>query len=267
MLVGVAGTLRAAERGVPDNEAASEVFRLLNDFRSQHDKDSLQWNEHLAKVALEHAYLCAEHGNLSHQYSGEPILNLRLAKFDIRLNRAGENLSKDSSVQGAHEGLVLSPPHRANMLSPDFNAVGIAVVRTKEYYYVVEDFAHVLPETSTAEFEAQIGSEFDRLRAKANASPVARTSSSSLRKVACEMAESDELNVKQVSAPGARYVLAFTITEPQRLPPELIRLDDNRDLASYAVGACFASSQTYPNGTYWVLMAIYAKGQSKYHPE
>lgn len=49
--------------------------------------------------------------------------------FDV----AGENLAFAPSVEVAHEGLMNSPGHRENILSPDFCRVGIGVQNSGVY--------------------------------------------------------------------------------------------------------------------------------------
>jgi uncharacterized protein YkwD len=211
-LIGAAGAPRlcaavsspASYQGVDDSDAAREVFQMLNEFRADYRKPALEWDDRLAEAALAHAFLVAENKQLMHQYSGEPVLTLRLAKNEIRLNRAGENLASDCAVKGAHDGLAASAPHRANMLSADFNAVGIAVVRSGETFYVVEDFAHRLPEISTAQFEDEVAAEFDALRAQAGNPPMRHANSDALRNAACDMARNDGVEMKGVRVPGAR---------------------------------------------------------------
>jgi hypothetical protein len=48
----------------------------------------------------------------------------------IGLTIVGENISQGESAQSAHEGLMDSPGHRANMLDPRFTHVGIGVAAT-----------------------------------------------------------------------------------------------------------------------------------------
>jgi uncharacterized protein YkwD len=57
--------------------------------------------------------------------------------FDV----AGENLALAPTLTLAHQGLMNSPGHRANILSPDYRAVGIGVIDGGSYgLIVVQDF-------------------------------------------------------------------------------------------------------------------------------
>jgi len=248
----------AAGHPQSDAEAARELFGLVNNERSRQGLEPLQWDDRLAEAALAHARLVVAHKKLSHQYSGEPALNLRLARTNIRLNRSGENLALDASARSAHEALINSPPHRANILSRNYNAIGIAAIWAGEDLYVVQDFAHRLPEESPGEFRDQVASEFARLRSASGVAPLKRIDLSYLNKSACEMAQRDNVDA-QISAPGARFIITFTATEPQMLPADVTRFRSDNEVASYGIGSCFARTQTYPNGVYWVVMALFPK--------
>jgi uncharacterized protein YkwD len=45
----------------------------------------------------------------------------------VRFLTAGENLAFAPTVASAHEGLMQSPGHRANILRPQFARVGIGI--------------------------------------------------------------------------------------------------------------------------------------------
>ena len=66
-----------------------------------------------------------KHGGLSHQFDGEPSLQIRVADENLRSDRLAENVGLEMDVAGIHAGLMNSPPHRANILSPNYNAIGV----------------------------------------------------------------------------------------------------------------------------------------------
>lgn len=258
-----AASFAASDRSaVPEEAAARELFRLTNQDRAKQGKAPLEWEDRLAKVATEHAYLMAEHKQLSHQFSGEPSLRLRIAKTSLRLDHSGENVAEDTSgVEGIHIGLMNSPPHRANILNADYNAIGIAVVKRGDYYFAVEDFANRLPEIEAAQVEEQISVGFERARRHAGYPPVHRIARTGLREYACGMAGNDEVNARQVDIPLARYILAFTISEPEKLPADLAKLTSNQEIGSFAIGSCFGRTPSYPSGVFWNVMAFFPKSE------
>jgi uncharacterized protein YkwD len=87
---------------------------------------------------------------LSHQFDGEPSLMPRLRESGLRLSWVGENVAYNASAEKAFEALMQSPPHRQNLLDPDFNVAGFAAFWSDGKLYVVQDFARVLPEVVPA---------------------------------------------------------------------------------------------------------------------
>ena len=69
-----------------------------------------------------------EKGFFSHyNLQGESPFD-RMDKAGISYVAAGENLALTPTVAIAHQGLMDSPGHRANILSPDFGRIGIGVI-------------------------------------------------------------------------------------------------------------------------------------------
>ena len=106
----------------------AEMLKLLNEARRQNGLPALTPDARLQAVARAHSREMLEMGYFSHTspVSGTPAD--RLAAAHISFRSAGENLAYAPSVQIAHQGLMNSPGHRANILSPDFHRVGIGVL-------------------------------------------------------------------------------------------------------------------------------------------
>ena len=52
----------------------------------------------------------------------------RMDEAGIKYKAAGENLAYAPSVEVAHQGLIDSPGHRANILRPEFGHLGVGVI-------------------------------------------------------------------------------------------------------------------------------------------
>lgn len=263
-LLVLAVAVSASPQTERDPSGARQLFDLVNRERAKAGRTPLAWDNRLADEAMKHSELMADKRMLSHQFSGERSLRLRLAETNLRLDRSGENVAYDTNVEQAHIGLMNSPPHRANILSPDFNAIGIAIVRRGEYIYVTEDFAHRLPEQTISQVEEDVAASFNRLRQQSGQQKVVRqTHASGLREAACSMAKNDEVNARAVDVPAARHILSFTMSDPSQLPANLRSLAANPDVGSFAVGICFQRTPTYPSGVYWGVMAFFPKEQTR----
>jgi len=105
------------------------VFELLNRARVDAGADPLAWSPALADVAAEHAREMYLDGYFSHLSPLTGTVGDRISAAGITYRFAGENLALAASAEQAHDGLMDSPGHRANIESPDFNRVGIGVIR------------------------------------------------------------------------------------------------------------------------------------------
>jgi uncharacterized protein YkwD len=129
-----------------DRDAENELLALANESRRQAGVPLLRMEHTLTEAARAHARLMVERQQLSHQFDNEPGLIERFIEAGLRLDRAAENVAFNSSAEKAAAALMLSAPHRQNLLNPQYNTAGIAAFWSNGRLYVVEDFAHKLPE-------------------------------------------------------------------------------------------------------------------------
>ena len=238
------------------HQAEQLIFSLTNEARKDAGAEPLQWNEQAADAARVHAKLMAAKEALSHQFSGEPALRERLGATGLRFDSAAENVADASSAEESHEALMNSPPHRHNLLNPQYNAVGIGVAKSGDQYYVVQDFAHAIPTHTAAEVEDGIISDFNKLRASHGLPQVSAVKSEELRKLACE-GKQRQIHARDVLgiSPGAARVMAFTLTDPAKLPDSLLQA--SREPANrMSIGACFAPSASTSYAAFWVAMTM-----------
>ena len=242
------------------NYAAAEqqLFSLINQERVKEGLAPLVLDERLTQAAQKHTRLMVQNDSLSHQFEGEESLQLRVSDEHVRCDHDGENIALDSDIGVAHIMLMQSPPHRANILSSQFNAVGIGVLKTDELYYVTEDFAHLLPTYSEPEADAAAQQAIgEYVKAQGVAAP-RRKPFPKLHQLACNMALDDKLDSKQASdIPGVTSAVAWNASDLGKLPPNLKRLLAQPLNSGYSLGVCFAPSVTHPGGVYWLVMVIY----------
>jgi uncharacterized protein YkwD len=134
----------AVSRGY-QSQAERQLLDLANQARAEAGLAPLQGDEGLTRAARKHSVLMASQKRLSHDLPGEPALPQRLAATStLRLGAQGENVDLAPSAAEAHRRLMGSPHHRENLLNPDYNVAGFAVVRNGNMMYVTEDFGQSL---------------------------------------------------------------------------------------------------------------------------
>lgn len=120
---GAAGGLK------PDRAAERALLELMNEERERQGLAPLDWCGRCADVARDHSKDMYQEGYFSHVGVDGLDPFDRMQRADIPYEAAGENLAIAPNVAQAHAGLLASPDHRANILRPTFDEVGIGIYR------------------------------------------------------------------------------------------------------------------------------------------
>jgi uncharacterized protein YkwD len=135
------------DNGVVDAVAAEgRLLELLNADRRRAGLPPLRWDGRLARVARSHSRDMMDGGFVGHvsARTGDPAT--RVARAGLRFDLVLENVARAYSLGEAQRGLMQSPGHRRNCLSPEVTHVGIGVVLGREVggrreVYVTQLFA------------------------------------------------------------------------------------------------------------------------------
>ena len=259
------GTLRRAAATAPDipfedfdSAAEQQLLQLANQARAKAGAPPLAMDEGLSQAARVHAKAMVEARQLSHQFVGEPTLVERLVSAThLQLDQEGENVALDLDPEQAQRHLMLSPHHRENLLNPAYNVVGLGVVHSADRLYVVQDFGHALPSYSAAQMKDRIAATVAATRRVARQPGLARRDLLAADDAACSMAQADKLGTSPIHQLAQRYtVLTFTTLNPETLPAGANSVISRRNLRSFSLGACYARTETYPTGVYWVVLSL-----------
>jgi len=116
------------KNGTLDAQAEQEMFKKVNTERAKAGVQLLSYEDNLQKVARAHSKDMFERGYFSH-YTPEGLSPFdRMSAAGIEFAFAGENLALAPDTDLAMQGLMNSPGHRKNILSPNFNKIGIGVI-------------------------------------------------------------------------------------------------------------------------------------------
>ncbi len=110
----------------PDLEAAMLV--LINSERLKRHLIPLKADPEIAEVALLHSEDMFKRGYFSHFSPEKKDPFDRLQALNVEFITAGENLALAPTLTVAHEGLMKSPGHKANILNTAFGRVGIGIL-------------------------------------------------------------------------------------------------------------------------------------------
>ncbi|MEI7690011.1 MAG: CvpA family protein [bacterium] len=108
-----------------DAQSEEKMLVLLNIERKNHNLKPLTMDEKLRKVARAHSTDMFKRGYFAHNTPEGLTPFNRMDSAGIEYLQAGENLALAPDVEIAHNGLMNSPGHRANILTAEFNKVGL----------------------------------------------------------------------------------------------------------------------------------------------
>jgi len=106
----------------------ARMLEMVNAERARFDLPPLKADPELAEVARAHSRDMFARGYFSHTSADGRRLADRMRERSVRYLLAGENLALAQTLPIAHQGLMNSPGHRANILRPQFGRVGIGVL-------------------------------------------------------------------------------------------------------------------------------------------
>lgn len=111
----------------------SRMVDLVNAERARAGLPVLQVDPGLVQTARAKSQNMATLHYFGHESPtlGSPFDQMRAA--GIRYTTAGENIAGNQSVDAAHQALMNSPGHRANILNPSFTKVGIGIIHGGQY--------------------------------------------------------------------------------------------------------------------------------------
>ena len=141
-----------------------------------------------------------------------------------------ENVAEAPNSSDIHDLWMNSAGHRRNLLDPQVDAVGIAVIRSHGEFYAVEDFAHTVERLSLPQQEATVSSLLAR-------SGLQLDPSNEDARQTCQLPS---------GYAGARkpwFVMRYTSSDIHHLPEQLTTRIASGRFHEAAVGACILSHQ------------------------
>jgi len=106
----------------------TKMLLMVNEERSKIGLQLLKADTALRKVAIAHSADMFERGYFAHLTPEGKDPFDRMREAHVRFYLAGENLALAQTLSLAHEGLMNSPGHKANILRPGFGRIGIGIL-------------------------------------------------------------------------------------------------------------------------------------------
>jgi hypothetical protein len=226
---------------------AAQLLALANQARAEAGAGPLKWDESLAIAAREHSLRMAAEGPLSHRYPGELALSERAGKTGAHFSVIEENIALGPTPAEIHEEWMHSEGHRTNLLNPEVDRVGIAVVASRGLLYATADYSRGVQSLSQREVEARVAA-FIQPRGLM----ILRDSQAA--RDACAMESGIPASAGD-SRP--RFIMRWQDSDLSKLPEGLTQRIETGLYHKAAVGSCGATSVAGSFTAYRVAVILY----------
>jgi uncharacterized protein YkwD len=109
-----------------------EVLELTNAYRADHGLAELRLNRSLSAAAQEYSERMAREGFFDHRSPDGDMPGERIAEQGYRWQTWGENIAMGyRTASQVMRAWINSPGHRANLLNPRFDEIGLGVARAR----------------------------------------------------------------------------------------------------------------------------------------
>jgi uncharacterized protein YkwD len=165
----------SVSRSLPLPEIERILFESINRERVARNLRALRLSPTLTTLARKQSEDMAKLGVLEHVSAAGKSYTERLEEAGIPFASNGENVARSDSFDPAliHETFMASGGHRENILHPDFDDVGVGVVRGPDgIYYITQEFIRSVAVLDEAAVRAAILLVLDEVRRSQGLAPL-----------------------------------------------------------------------------------------------
>jgi uncharacterized protein YkwD len=243
-LVLVAPALRAQSNSEGALTVAEQYLLVAaNQDRAAQGLPALHLDPVLSQASAFHAEQMASHATISHQFPDEPALATRGSNAGVHFSLITENVGEAPTSVIIHNLWMHSPGHRANLLDPNVDSIGIAIVTRDNQLYAVEDFASTV-ETLTLNQQERT---------------VANVLSKSGMRVADTTPDARQTCAMPTGYAGSRqpwFIMRYTASTLSELPTQLKTKLTSGKYHQAVVGAC-SDNRNGPFTAYNIAVLLY----------
>ena len=226
---------------------ALQIVQQANQARAVVRAGPLQWDAALAEAARQHCLRMAAEGPIEHQYEGEPAVAERAGRAGARFSLIAESVAVGPTPAEIHGVWMRSPDDRANLLNPQVDRVGVAVIVSRGLLYAVADYERAVPVLTQSQVEAAIAGLLRH-------SGITVMSDTTAARATCVTDKT--LSRSEVGRhPG--FVFRWQDPDLTNLPQALVDRIKTPQYSEAAVGSCQAQDVNGPFTTYRVAVLLY----------
>lgn len=207
------------------NVSEQYLVAAANHDRAEAGLEPVRTDRLLEQAALAHANAMAAHGEISHQFPGEPDLAARAGAAGARFSLITENVAEAPTSLKIHDLWMKSAGHRANLLDPAVDSVGIAVVSVRGQLYAVEDFSRSVQHLTPGQQESTVASLLAPSGIRLLADPA-------------DARQTCQLKTGYSGLRQPWFIMRYTTSSLDRLPDQLVERLASGKYHQASVGAC-----------------------------
>lgn len=151
-----------------EGDPTAQLTGLILGLRASQDLPLPTHSTLLTDVARNHALDMRDHAFFAHNSPTSGDVTDRLRHRGILFARALENIATAATVHDAMESWLRSPSHRANLLDPDIDTLGVAVVagEPRSQFWAVAVLARLADDGAATELAAKTEQQINDCRAR-----------------------------------------------------------------------------------------------------
>ncbi len=236
--------------GAPDGRSGTiqpeawQIVQLANQARAAAGAAPLTWDWALSAAARQHCLRMAAEGPISHRYGGELGLDQRAEQAGAHFSLIEENVAVGPTPSSIHEEWMNSPDHRANLLNPKVDRVGVAVVSSRGVLYAVADFERSVSVLTQVQVEASIAQLLRGLGATLRGDPTAA-------RAYCTRGKAED------NSSHAGFRMLWQEADLTILPRQLVEKLASGEYKQAAVGSCPAQGVEGAFTAYRIAVLLY----------
>lgn len=236
------------------------LFEYINRERKQRNLPLLKLSAELSAVARKHSRDMAAQPKLTHLSSSGKTYAERLAQDGYYFMDVGENVAFSETFQAdfIHQSLMESSGHRENILTPNFDRVGIGVFYSENSgYYITQDFLESFVTQKASDIRKHIQERIDNLRSSHTLTPLVYRSAADEFALEYSKRKAEKKPPPPIPSMFGETHLIYTAT------PSLSELESvtedviNAFYGAGGLGVTLARNSDYPGGTYFITLLLF----------
>lgn len=244
-----------------------DLFQLVNRERQRLGLAVVRFSPPLSFLARKHSQNMALRGDISHLSTSGETYTERLVEREFYFIKNGENVAYSQTFipEFIHQSFMDSPGHRANVLDPDFDELGIGVVFKEDNgYYITQDFIRALAPKGRIEAEAEVEENINRIRRVYSLPAISFLAEANRFAQQCSLNKAEDRSSPPIPSHFGETHL-FYIKSPSfeylysKYKDKL--LDKHYETAG--LGIDFSRNEKSPGGAYFITLLLFPESEYK----